>query len=115
MRSVKAITKTLLRQMSTLPSASVLLRAAQIAITEDKPIYLDYFQESLSKSCLIGVKTDEKYLIKSESEYTSPIENLYKCDDCYIVATENSIYIVSTQIPVKKIVGSEAKQESKQE
>lgn len=116
MRSVKAITKGFLEQMSTLPSASVLLRAAQMAMSEDKPIYLDYFAESLTKGCLIGVKPTEKYLIKSESEYTSPIENIGKCEDCYIVSTENSIYIVSTQIPVKKIMPSAAPAEgSKQE
>lgn len=101
--------------MSSLPSASVLLRAAQIAIKEDKPIYLDYFQESVSKSCCIGIKADEKYLIKSEAEYTSPIESIFKCEDCYIVATENSIYIVSTQIPAKKILGSQPTEGSKQE
>lgn len=89
------------------PSASVLLRAAQVAIDEDKPIYLDYFQDSVEKKCCIGVQPDNtKYLVKSDSEYTSTIQNIFKCDTCYIVATENSLYVVSTEIPVKKIVGS---------
>ena len=115
MRSMKEITKAILKQMSSLPSASVLLRAAQIAIKEDKPIYLDYFLDSLSKSCCIGIKADEKYLIKSAAEYTSPIEGIAKCEDCYIVATENSIYIVSSQIPAKKILNAENSEASKQE
>ena len=90
-----------------LPSASVLLRAAQLAIDEDKPIYLDYFQDSVEKKCCIGVQPDNtKYLVKSDSEYTSTIQNIFKCDTCYIVATENSLYVVSTEVPVKKIVGS---------
>jgi hypothetical protein len=89
------------------PSASVLLRAAQLAIDEDKPIYLDYFQDSVQKKCCIGVQPDNtKYLVKSDSEYTSTIQNIFKCDTCYIVATENSLYVVSTDVPVKKIVGS---------
>ncbi len=89
------------------PSASVLLRAAQLAIDEDKPIYLDYFQDSVEKKCCIGVQPDNtKYLVKSDSEYTSTIQNIFKCDTCYIVATENSLYVVSTEVPVKKIVGS---------
>jgi hypothetical protein len=89
------------------PSASVLLRAAQLAIDEDKPIYLDYFQDSVQKKCCIGVQPDNtKYLVKSDSEYTSTIQNIFKCDTCYIVATENSLYVVSTEVPVKKIVGS---------
>jgi hypothetical protein len=89
------------------PSASVLLRAAQLAIDEDKPIYLDYFQDSVEKKCCIGVQPDNtKYLVKSDSEYTSTIQNIFKCDTCYIVATENSLYVVSVEVPVKKIVGS---------
>jgi invasion protein IalB len=91
----------------SLPSASVLLRAAQLAIDDDKPVYLDYFRDSLEKKCCVGVQPDNtKYLVKSDSEYTSTIQNIFKCETCYIVATENSLYIVSTDIPVKKIVGS---------
>jgi hypothetical protein len=91
----------------SLPSASVLLRAAQLAIDDDKPMYLDYFRDSVEKKCCVGVQPDNtKYLVKSDSEYTSTIQNIFKCETCYIVATENSLYIVSTDIPVKKIVGS---------
>ncbi len=90
-----------------IPSASVLLRAAQLAIDEDKPIYLDYYQDSVAKKCCIGVQADNtKYIVKSDSEYTSTIQNIFKCETCYIVATENSLYIVSIEIPVKKILGS---------
>lgn len=87
-----------------IPSASVLLRTAQLSIEHDKPIYLDYFQESVDKTCCIGVQGTSKYIVKSESEYTSTVENVYKCEDCFIVMTENSLYIVSATIPVKKIV-----------
>ena len=88
-----------------LPSASVLLRASQVAIEQDKPIYLDYFRDSLEKKCCIGVQPDNtKYLVKSDTEYTSTIQNVFKCETCYIVMTENSLYIVSTEIPIKKIV-----------
>lgn len=89
-----------------LPSANVLLRASSIAIDEDKPIYLDYYRESVEKKCCIGVQESTKYLVKSDSEYTSSIQNVYKCETCYIVMTENSLYIVSTDIPIKKILGS---------
>jgi hypothetical protein len=90
----------------SLPPASVLLRAAQIAIDEDKPIYLDYYRESLEKTCCIGVQESTKYLVKSDSEYTSTIQNVFKCETCYIVSTENSLYVVSLEIPIKKIVPS---------
>lgn len=88
-----------------LPSASVLLRASQVAIEQDKPIYLDYFRDSVEKKCCIGVQPDNtKYLVKSDTEYTSTIQNVFKCETCYIVMTENSLYVVSTEIPIKKIV-----------
>jgi hypothetical protein len=89
-----------------IPNASILLRAAQLSVDEDKPIYLDYYNESLEKKCCIGVQDGTKYLVKSDSEYTSTIQNIFKCENCYIVATENSLYIVSTEIPIKKIMSS---------
>ena len=89
----------------SIPSAGVLLRASQVAIDQDKPIYLDYFRESVDKKCCIGVQPDNtKFLVKSDSEYTSTIQNVYKCETCYIVMTENSLYIVDSGIPIKKIV-----------
>lgn len=89
-----------------IPSASVLLRAAQLAVDEDKPIYLDYYNDSVEKKCCIGVQEGTKYLVKSDSEYTSTIQNVFKSEDCYIIATENSLYIVSADIPIKKIMAS---------
>lgn len=88
----------------TLPPAGVLLRAAQIACDDDRPILLDYWRDSCEKKCCIGVKDDTKYLVKSESEYTSTVQRLFKSEGCYIVLTENSLYVVSEAIPVRKIV-----------
>jgi hypothetical protein len=92
--------------MAATPPASVLVRAAQVSIEKDKPIYLDYYQDSVDKKCCIGVNESEKLLVKSDSEYTSSIESVFKCESCYIVMTENSLYIVSNEIPVKKILSS---------
>jgi hypothetical protein len=89
------------------PSPSILVRAAQLAIDDDKPIYLDYYRDRNEKKCCIGVQPDNtKYLVKSDTEYTSTIQTIFKCETCYIVSTENSLYIVSMEIPVKKIVSS---------
>ena len=93
--------------MASLPPANVLLRSAQIAIDQDKPIYLDYYTDSVEKKCCIGVQSDNtKYLVKSNEEYTSTIQEIFKCETCYIVSTENSLYIISTDVPVKKILSS---------
>lgn len=90
--------------MTTLPSATVLLRAAKIAIDEDRPILLDYFADSVAQTCSIGVRPDNiKYLVKSMTEYTSSIQNIFQLEDCFIVLTENSIYIVHKDIPRKRV------------
>jgi hypothetical protein len=94
--------------MTAVPTATTMAQAAKIAIEEDRPIYLDYYNDSVEKKCCIGVQGTTKYLVKSDTEYTSPIESIarIKDDNVFIVKTENSIYIVSAAIPVKRIVSS---------
>jgi hypothetical protein len=78
--------------------------AAKLSIVDDKPIMMDYWTVSLDKKALIGAKENgEKLLVKSEDEYTSSIAKFYKSGTEYIVITENSIYIVSNEIPTRKI------------
>lgn len=90
----------------SVPPASVLVRAWQVSVSEDKPVYSDYYQDSVDKKCCIGVQDSTKYLVKSDSEYTSTIQSVFKCETCYIVSTENSLYIVSSDIPIKKILSA---------
>ena len=87
-----------------LPSDATLKHAAKLSIVEDKPIMLDYWTDSLDKKALIGVReTGEKLLVKSAEEYTSPVAKFYKSGSEYIIITENSIYLVSSDIPTRKI------------
>ena len=87
-----------------LPSDVTLQHASKLAIVEDKPIMLDYWTASLDKKALVGVReSGEKLLVKSAEEYTSPIAKFYKSVTEYIIITENSIYIVSSEIPTRKI------------
>lgn len=87
-----------------LPGDTTLQHASKLAIVEDKPIMLDYWTSSLDKKALIGIRaTGEKLLVKSEEEYTSPISKFYKSGADYIVITENSIYLISSDIPTRKI------------
>ncbi len=87
-----------------LPSDATLKHASKLSIVEDKPIMFDYWVSSLEKKALVGVKdSGEKLLVKSEEEYTSSIAKFYKSGTEYIVITENSIYIVSNDIPTRKI------------
>jgi hypothetical protein len=87
-----------------LPSTLCMNHAIKLAIVEDKPIMLDYWTASLDKSVVIGVgENKEKLLVKSEDEYTSTIAKIFKVETEYIIMTENSIYIVSNDIPTKRI------------
>jgi len=87
-----------------LPSDITLKHASKLAIVEDKPIMMDYWTASLDKKALVGAKTTgEKLLVKSEDEYTSGIVKFYKSAEEFIIITENSIYLVSSDIPTRKI------------
>jgi len=87
-----------------MPHNMALQHAWKLAIVEDKEIKSDYWTASLDKEVIIGVKaTQEKLLVKSEDEYTSPIIKIYKVEGEYIIVTENSIYLVSADIESSRI------------
>jgi hypothetical protein len=87
-----------------LPENATMQHVAKLSIIDDKPIMMDYWTSSLDKESLIGVKeTQEKLLVKSEDEYTSPITKIFKSGSEFIIVTENSIYLVDKDIPTKRI------------
>ena len=88
-----------------LPSEVTIRNAMGLAIDEDKPILLDYWADSLTNACCIGVResTKEKILVKSSDAYTSCISKILKSGNEFIIMTENSIYIVSNTIKPRKI------------
>jgi hypothetical protein len=87
------------------PDLITFQNAAKMAISEDKPIMMDYWSSSVDKSAIIGVRENkEKLLVKSNEEYTSPIQKIFKTGTSdYIIMTENSIYLVDTGIPTRRI------------
>lgn len=97
----------------SLPSDATMRNAARLSITEDKPILLDYWTDSLQKKVFVGIRSvkrelseemvTEKMLVKSAEEYTSPIVKNYRVGEDYIVVTENSIYITSSKIEQRRI------------
>jgi hypothetical protein len=91
---------------SKLPSKDCLTLAVKLAIKEDKPIMMDYWEDALNGTAVIGVRNEdgEKLLVKSKEEYTSPISNIYGgTKQEYIIATENSLYIVPSSIAKKRV------------
>ena len=86
------------------PSVECLTHCSKLAVVDDKPIMMDYWADSHDKKVLIGVRENgEKLLVKSEDEYTSPIAKIYKVGGEYIIVTENSLYIISSNIETKRI------------
>lgn len=92
------------------PSAKTMVSAARFAISQDKPIVLDYWVDSVTmtgerSNAVLGIRKDgNKMLVKSNGEeYTSNIKKIYNCENEYLVETENSIYIVSKQISQKRV------------
>ena len=91
-------------QSYRMPSHTCLQHAFKLAIVEDKEVKADYWTTSLDKQVIIGVKENqEKLLVKSEDEYTSPVVKIYKVETEFIVVTENSIYLVSADIDSSRI------------
>ena len=89
-----------------LPSGTTLQHCAKLGIVEDKPIQTDYWIDSIDKKIIIGVRDNgEKLLIKSKEEYTSPISKIFNTETEYIIMTENTIYIVDSGTPARKITG----------
>ena len=90
---------------SFVPSAQVLVHAAKLAVENDKPIQLDYYKDTATQKAFLGEDQDtkEKMLIKSNDEFTSLVQKVYKVQDDFIITTENSIYIVSGKIQKRRI------------
>lgn len=86
------------------PLDATMRYACELSVAEDKPIMMDYWTYSIDKKALVGVReTGEKLLVKSAEEYTSPISKVYRSMSEYIIVTENSLYVVSSDIPTRRI------------
>jgi hypothetical protein len=95
----------LVLQANEIPNEKTLQHAAKIAVEQDKPIMLDYYNDTKNSKAFLGEDPDtkERILVKNAEEYTSPIQKIFKTATDYIVLTENSIYIVAGTIK-KKII-----------
>jgi len=81
------------------------VQATKLAIQQDKPVQLDYYVDTLNGKAFMGEdnETKDKMLVKSNDEFTSLIQKVYKVAEEYIIITENSIYIVSGKIQKRRI------------
>lgn len=93
------------QSQTTLPSAETMQHAARFSIQQDKPIMLDYYQDSLTGKAFLGEfqGTARRFLFKNSDEYTSDIQNMGRSGNEFVCITENSIYICSVNMK-KKVV-----------
>ena len=91
------------------PTPQLLVQAAKLAIQQDKPIQLDYYVDTTTGKAFMGedAETKEKMLVKSNDEFTSLIQKVYKVGEEYIIITENSIYLASAKIQKRRIQAPE--------
>ena len=95
------------------PNDKILGHAAKIAMEQDKPILLDYYTDTRLGRAFLGedAETKVKVLLKNSEEYTSPVQKIFSANDAdsdYIVVTEDSIYIVSSNITKKMTRSSDS-------
>jgi hypothetical protein len=99
--------------MSLNVTPKTLAASADISFNLGNSISFDYWTASKNKECFIGVKPTgagagetEKFLVKSEEEFTSPIDKICQSETGspeYIVCTANTVYIVHSSITSKHV------------
>jgi hypothetical protein len=83
-----------------LPSDKTLQQAVKLSIKTAKPICFYFYVDSLKGKVCISSDGDDKIIYKNDDEHTSPIMNTFRCQNEFLVVTENTIYVIasSTQI-----------------
>jgi hypothetical protein len=83
-----------------LPSEKTLMQATKLSIKTKKPICFYFYIDSLKNKIKIVSDGEDRIIFKNDDEHTSPIINTYKSENCYIIVTENTIYILSADTKV---------------
>lgn len=98
-------TSTVPAPADQIPSVTTLVQAARLSIQQDKPLQLDYYNDTANLKAFIGEdpETKEKVLVKNREEFTSLISKTYKVAEDFLIMTENSIYIISGKVQKRKI------------
>jgi hypothetical protein len=89
------------QQQLVLPTDKTLQQATKLALKTKKPVCFYFYIDSLKGKISIMTDGEDRIIFKSEDEHTSPIINTYKSDNCFIVVTENTIYILSSDTQVR--------------
>ena len=103
--SVRGRTQQQQQQQSAfpLPSSETLTKAMKLSLKLAKPLDF-YFYEDSCRDCICIMHDGEDMVIyKNDDERTSPISKTFKSEDQFIVITENTIYIISANTPIRNL------------
>jgi len=86
-----------------LPSAETLVKAMKLSLKLAKPLDFYFYEESCRDGVCIMHDGEDMVIYKNDDERTSPISKTFKSEDQFIVITENTIYIISAQTPIRNL------------
>ena len=75
----------------SVPSANVLLRAAQVSIDEDKPIYLDYYRDSVFVDVLPAGSHPETRSVRGSNMLRIAVHRPAGSDQLVILVVEDNL------------------------
>jgi len=83
---------------------TVIAHVARLSIEQKRPINLHFYEDSIAKTCFIGVSGESKRLERSDTDFSPPIQSIMRINEEMelVIMTENSIYVVSSEIPVRR-------------
>lgn len=85
-----------------IPGINTLNNAAKLSIKFGRPLDFYFYIDSCRGNAQIVNAEGEKIIYKNNEEHTSPIKHTYKTDNEYLIVTENTIYIISSNTSVSK-------------
>ncbi len=85
-----------------LPTAKVMEASFKYSLKHMKPIDLYFYVDSIKGKVSIAEDDGDKIIYKSDEEHTSAILKTLECENCYIVITANTIYIISKNVKQRK-------------
>jgi len=91
------------QQQINIPCDNTLNQAAKLSIKISKPICFYFYLDSCRGNVNICTNESDKIIYKNSEEHTSSISNIYKVNNEFLVVTENTIYIISSNTKVSKL------------
>lgn len=95
--------RTTSQSQLVLASEDTLNKAFKLSLKFTKPIDTYFYLDSCRGNVCILNDSDEMVIFKNEDEHTSPILKIFKSGEQFIVMTENTIYLLSANTPMRNL------------